>query len=393
MTRAIPLALAAGLAACSAQADFNAAPPNASGQTPAFEGQTRAPVMADDIPLATTVIAQGLNHPWGMAELPDGNWLVTERAGDLRLISVDGQVSAPISGVPRVDARQQGGLLDVMVAEDFARTRRVWVSYAEPREEGKNATAVATGTLSADGTALEDVRVIFQQQPAWDSTMHFGSRLVLDGRGGLFVTTGERSVESARGLAQDVTTTLGKVVRINPDSGAPMGAGIAGGLPEVWSYGHRNLQSAALGPDGLLWTVEHGPKGGDELNQPEAGKNYGWPVVTYGLEYSGAPVEGGVTAAEGTEQPVYYWDPVIAPSGMAFYDGEMFPEWQGHALIGGLVTQDIVRLAIRDRRVEGEARHLRGIGRVRDVAVAGDGSLMILTDEDNGRLIRVTRDQ
>lgn len=385
---ALPLAAALLTGAASAQ-DFNAAPPNGAGQEPAFEGQTRAPVLPD-MALSQTVVAEGLDHPWGMVELPEGTWLVTEKSGNLRLIGPDG-MSDPIAGVPEVDTRKQGGLLDVAIADDFAETRRVWLSFAQTRDGGKTATAVATGTLSADGTALEGAKVIWQQEPAWDSTLHYGSRLVFDGDGALFVTTGERSVEDARGLSQNVTTTLGKVVRIDPISGEPKGdPGVAEALPEIWSWGHRNIQGATIGPDGALWTIEHGPNGGDELNRPQAGKNYGWPLVTYGVEYSGGPVGDGLTQMDGTEQPLYYWDPVIAPGDMTFYDGDMFADWQGDLLIGGLKSEALVRLEISDGRVTGESRLVQGVGRVRDVAVARDGSVMILTDEDNGQLIRLT---
>lgn len=371
--------------------DFNAAPPNAPGQQPAFENQTRAPVLPEGAALQQTVIADGLNHPWGLAELADGAWLVTERSGDLRRVGADGALSDPIGGLPDIDTRDQGGLLDVAVRDDFADTRRVWISFAQPREGGRTATAVATGTLSDDNATLQDVRVIWQQQPAWDSTKHYGSVLVFDADGGLIVTTGERSEPEARVYSQNVTTTLGKVVRIDPETGAPMGdPGVAEALPEIWSWGHRNIQGAALDGQGRLWTIEHGPKGGDELNRPQAGRNYGWPRVTYGVEYRGGPVGEGITQLEGTEQPVYYWDPVIAPGQMTFYDGALFPDWQGDILIGGLQAGALVRLELDGERVTGEARHLQGIGRVREVEVARDGSIMLLTDEDNGRLIRVT---
>ncbi|WEF24987.1 PQQ-dependent sugar dehydrogenase [Paracoccus sp. S3-43] len=389
---AIRLTAAAALIAGTASAqDFNAAAPNAPDQQPAFQGQTRAPVLADDVALNQTVIAEGLDHPWGLAELPDGSWLLTERAGNLRLVGADGALSDPIGGLPQVDTRDQGGLLDVAVADDFPQTRRVWISFAQPREGGKTATAVATGTLSADGGTLEDTKVIWQQQPAWDSTLHYGSVLVFDGKGGLFVTTGERSVIDARPLAQNATTTLGKIVRIDPETGAPMGdPGVEGALPEIWSWGHRNVQGAEIGPDGALWTVEHGAKGGDELNRPQAGRNYGWPIAAYGIEYSGGPIGKGDTQVEGTEQPIYYWDPVIAPGQMTFYDGDLFPDWRGDLLIGGLRAGALVRLELDGNRVTGEARHLQGIGRVREVEVARDGAIMLLTDEDNGKLIRVT---
>ena len=275
--------------------------------------------------------------------------------------------------------------------DDFAETRRLWISFAQPREGRRTATAVATGTLSDDNASLRDMRVIWQQQPAWRSTLHYGSVLLFDAGGGLIVTTGERSVPEARVYAQNVTTTLGKVVRIDPETGAPMGdPGVAEALPEIWSWGHRNIQGAALDAQGRLWTVEHGPRGGDELNRPQAGRNYGWPRVTYGVEYRGGAVGQGITQLRGTEQPVYYWDPVIAPGQMTFYDGAMFPDWQGDILIGGLQAEALVRLDLDGDRVMGEARHLQGIGRLREVEVARDGSIMLLTDEDNGRLIRVT---
>lgn len=371
--------------------DFNTPPPNAPYQQPAFEGQTRAPIIEKNVRLNVQVIADGLVHPWGMDQLPDGSWLVTERPGRMRLISADGKVSDPIAGLPEVDAQGQGGLLDVVVRDDFAQTRQVWWSYAEPRGKGHNATAVATGILSKDGSKLTDVRVIFRQNPAWNSTAHFGSRLVFDHDGMLFVTTGDRSLPQPRILAQDVSTHIGKVLRINPAGGPAKGnPPIKGGQPEIWSYGHRNLQSAALDPDGNLWTVEHGPRGGDELNQPRAGLNYGWPIITYGLDYNGRAIGKGLTAQDGMEQPVYYWDPVIAPSGMTFYQGELFSEWQGDLLIGGLASQALVRLTLVDGRVTGEARYLQGQGRIRDVDIAKDGAIMILTDAEDGTLIRVT---
>lgn len=371
--------------------EFNAAPPNAPGQRPAFAGQTRAPVIRDETPLRTTVVADGFVSPWGMAQLPDGNWLVTEKPGRMRIVGTNGDKSEPVRNIPEVDARGQGGLLDVAVREDFERTRRVWWSYAEPRDDGANGTAVATGVLSPDGAAFSDVRVLFRQQPAWRSTYHFGSRLVFDRDGALFVTTGERSYPEPRQLAQDVGTHIGKVLRIDPDGGPAAGnPAIPGGRPEIWSYGHRNLQSAAIGPDGALWTAEHGPRGGDELNRPEAGRNYGWPTITYGVEYSGRSVGTGQTAREGMEQPVYYWDPVIAPSGMAFYEADMFGSWRGSMLIGGLASRTLVRLTLDGTRVTGEARYLQGFARIRDVKIAKDGAIMILTDAQNGALIRIT---
>ncbi|SIQ75363.1 Glucose/arabinose dehydrogenase, beta-propeller fold [Paracoccus thiocyanatus] len=377
--------------AASVLAQVNDQPPNAKGQEPAFPGQTRAPEIRQQVPIVPSPVIRGLANPWGMALLPDGGLLITERAGKLRLYR-DGQLSQPIKGLPQVDARGQGGLLDVAVAPDFRRTRQVWFSFSQPRGGGRNATAVATARLSADGLALEEMRVIFQQEPAWASTLHFGSRLVFDGQGQLFVTTGERSLPEPRQLAQDLTTHLGKVLRIDPETGGPAAGNPlrdSQARPEIWSWGHRNIQAAALDGQGRLWTVEHGPQGGDELNRPQAGRNYGWPVITYGQDYSGAPIGQGITRHEGMEQPVYYWDPVIAPSGMVFYDGAMFPELSGDALIGGLQAGALVRLQIQGDRVTGEQRLLQGIGRVRDIEIAPDGALLVLTDA--GELIRLAR--
>lgn len=387
--RRLTVIAATGLfAGCALAQDFNDRPPNAPDQTPAFENQTRAPGLRA-LSLRQEVVADGLENPWGMAQLPDGSWLVTEKPGRLRMVSPDGTLSDPIPGLPQADPEAQGGLLDVIVDDDFARTRRLWVSFSLRLPDNNTATAVATGTLSADGSRVEDGRMIWHQTP-WPSALHYGSRLVLDGKGGLFVTTGERGGNENRFEAQNVANTLGTVVRIDPLTGAPMGAGIEGGMPEIWSYGHRNMQGAALAPDGTLWTIEHGPMGGDELNHPEAGRNYGWPDVSYGTEYDGGTITGGLTRKDGTEQPVYYWDPVIAPGGMTFYDGAMFPDWQGDLLIGGLQSGSLVRLEMSGDRVTGEARHVQGIGRVRDVAVAQDGAIMVLTDAEDGQLIRLT---
>lgn len=394
--RALGLLALAGLAlmpAIPAGAELNTAPPNAQGQVPAFPGQTRAPEITTPLPIRAELVVAGLEHPWGMALLPDGGWLITERPGRLRLLR-EGRLSAPIGGVPAVDARRQGGLLDVIADPDFARSRRIWFSFAEPRGGGRTSTSVATARLAPDATALEDLRVIFRQEPPWPSTLHYGSRLVLDGRGGLFVTTGERGLPQPRQLAQDLDTHLGKVLRIDPLTGAGLPGNPffrGGGRPEIWSWGHRNIQSAALDGRGRLWTVEHGPQGGDELNLPRAGANHGWPLVTYGEDYDGTPIGQGVTAREGIAQPVYYWDPVIAPSGMAVYEGAMFPEMQGDLLIGGLKARSVVRLHLKGDRVAGEQHLVPGLGRIRDVAVAPDGAVMVLTDAPNGGLFRLSR--
>ncbi len=370
-------------------------PPNAEDQEPAFAGQTRAPEASSGVSLAVAEVVTGLSHPWAIAFLPDGRLVLTEKSGDLHIVSQDGEISEPIAGLPEVDVRSQGGLLDVALSPDFANDRLLYISYAEPRAEGKTGTAVARGRLSDDETALENVEVIFQQMPSWDSTMHYGSRLVWGTDGLLYVTLGERSKPEPRKLAQDLGTHLGKVVRIHADGSVPEDnpfVGQATGLPEIWSYGHRNIQGADLHPvTGRLWTIEHGPKGGDELNIPEPGKNYGWPAITYGEDYSGESIGEGITSQSGMEQPLYYWDPVIAPGGMLFYEGNLFSEWRGNLLISSLNPGGLVRVVLEGDRVIGEERFLPDVGRVRDVAESPDGSLWIVTDHDDGRLLQVTK--
>jgi glucose/arabinose dehydrogenase len=339
--------------------------------------------------LQVQTVAQGLERPWALAFLPDGRLLVTERPGRLRSIGQDGRVSAPLAGVPPVLARSQGGLLDLALDPSFADNRLVYLAYAEPGEDNTAGTAVARGRLGEG--RLEDVHVIYRQQPKVRGANHFGSRLVFARDGTLFVTQGDRF--DYRDAAQDLASGLGKIVRIMPDGTVPPDnpfVGRAGVRPEIWSYGHRNIQSAALHPQtGQLWTVEHGARGGDELNHPEAGKNYGWPVITYGVDYSGAKIGEG-TAKPGMEQPVYYWDPVIAPSGMTFYTGTALPGWQDSVLIGSLRPGLLVRLILQDGRVVREERYLGELEeRIRDVRQGPDGLLYLLTDSRNGRLLRV----
>jgi glucose/arabinose dehydrogenase len=359
---------------------------------PAFTGQTRAPERMSGVRLHVETIASGLAHPWALAFLPDGRLLVTERPGRLRIVTPDGNLSAPLQGLPAVYAENQGGLLDVALAPDFAASRLIYWSYAEARERNRNGTSVARGRLSDDATRVENVQIIFRQQPAWESSLHFGSRLVFDREGRLYVGLGERSVREARPHAQDLSTHLGKVIRINVDGSAPQDnpfVGRANARPEIWAYGVRNIQGADLHPEtGELWTIEHGPRGGDEINLVRAGRNYGWPTISYGEEYSGRPIGDGLTARAGMEQPVYYWDPVIAPGGMHFYRGALFP-WRGNLLVAGLVSQGLVRLELDGERVTGEERFALG-ARVRDVAESEDGALWVITDEDNGRLLRLT---
>jgi glucose/arabinose dehydrogenase len=331
-------------------------------------------------------VARGLDHPWGLAFLSDGRMLVTERAGRLRIVGRDGELSEPLAGVPQVRAGGQGGLLDVALSPTFAQDRLVYLSFSEPGEGGAG-TAVARGRLGERG--LEGTQTIWRQQPKVGASIHWGSRLVFRPDGTLFVTLGDRS---SRNHVQDLATTIGKIVRINPDGTIPRDnpfVGRNGARPEIWSYGHRNAQAAALDARGQLWTVEHGARGGDELNNPQPGRNYGWPVITYGVDYSGAKIGEG-TAKPGMEQPVYYWDPVIAPSGATFYSGAAFPDWRGDLLIGSLTPGGLVRLRLTNGRVTDETRYVIDPGeRVRDVRQGPDGLIYVLTDSSRGRIIRL----
>jgi glucose/arabinose dehydrogenase len=346
-------------------------------------------------PLTVETVADGLENPWSLAFLPDGRMLVTERPGRLRIVSRNGTVSEPIAGVPPVFARGQGGLLDVVLAPDFDSSRLIFISYAEPRE-GAGGTSVARAKLVEEGGAarLDGVEVIFRQQPAASGGQHFGSRLVFGRDGTLFVTLGDRG--SLRNEAQNLSTHIGKVVRILPDGGVPQNnpfRSTPNARPEIWSYGHRNVQGATLDPaTGRLWTIEHGARGGDELNHPEAGKNYGWPVITYGRDYSGATIGEG-TQKPGMEQPVKYWDPSFAPSGLAFYTGDLIEGWKGSLFTGGLGGARLVRMTLdaSGERVTGEEVLLGDLGeRIRDVRQGPDGALWLLTDDPgNGRVLRL----
>jgi len=389
MLRLLPLLLLPS-AALALDAPVPQGPQNA-GYAPAFAEQTRAPALATTA-VSTTIFAAGLEHPWGIASLPGGQYLVTERPGRMRVITADGGLSTEIGGLPQVDARGQGGLLDVAIGPDFASDRSVWWSYAKP-VDGGSVTAVARGTLSADWSEMTEVRDIWLQSPAVDTPQHYGSRLVFDRQGHLFITTGERSSARNRLLAQDLDATFGKVIRIMPDGGIPADnpfVGVAGD-GAVWSYGHRNIQGAALHPQtGTLWTVEHGPAGGDELNQPMAGFNYGWPLVSYGVNYNGSALGAGQTSMEGVTEPVYFWDPVIAPGGMLFYQGNSFADWQGDLLIAGLNPGALVRLQMQGGQVTGEEHLLTDLGRIRDVEEMANGDLLLLIDHPNGAVIRVS---
>ena len=360
---------------------------------PAFDEQFRAPLKDSGVTLAVTDVATGLVHPWGIEVLPDdGGYLVTERPGRLRHISRDGALSDPIAGTPEVVNQKQGGLLDVALAPDFAESRRVYFTYAKPVGDGLSATAAAYGELSADMAEITGLTDIFVQEPGVPAPMHFGSRIVFDGNGHAFITTGEHFTMEYREYAQDNSNTFGVVARVTLDGEVPQDNPFVGdenAVDSIWSYGHRNIQGAAM-RDGALWTIEHGPAGGDELNRPEAGKNYGWPVISYGITYDGAPIGSGKAQMDGMEQPVYFWDPVIAPGGMITYDGGMFSDWQGDFLISSLKPGGIARLELDGDRVSAEERLSMDLGRVRDVEVDSDGAILAITDYEDGRLVRLS---
>lgn len=386
-------------------------PANATGQKPTFSGQTRTCGVKSNVSFDVTVLAKGLDRPWAVEPLPNGDLLITEKPGRLRIVTAKGEVGQPIGGLlqvgsggvsaasgqgglPPITARGQGGLLDVALSPNFAKDRTIFWSFSEQREGG-NGTSVARGVLTEDLRNLEQVRVIFRAMPTYNNGLHFGSRLAFGPDGKLYITLGERfDKTTTRPQAQHLNSHLGKIIRINPDGSVPADNPFAkqsGALPEIWTLGHRNVQSAAFDEQGRLWTVEHGAQGGDELNLIEKGKNYGWPLVTFGEEYSGDPIPDAVTAREGYQNPVYYWDPVIAPSGAQFYTGNAFPDWRGSLFVGALREQRLVRLVIKDNRVTGEEHLLTERGqRIRDVRQGPDGALYVVTDESNGELWKIT---
>lgn len=384
---------------------------NAPEQKPAFPGQTRICQVKSETPFEVTVIAKGLNHPWAVEPLPDGSFLITEKIGQMRIISAKGEIGEPLGGLlpigsggissasgegglPPITARGQGGLLDVALSPDFDKDRTIFWSFSEQREGGSG-TSVARGVLTADRRNIEQVKVIFRALPAYNNGLHFGSRLAFGPDGMLYITLGDRfDKEVTRPQTQQLNSHLGKVIRIKPDGSVPADnpfVNQSGALPEIWDIGHRNVQSSSFDDKGQLWTVEHGAKGGDELNLIEKGKNYGWAIISYGEEYSGEPIPGNITAKEGLEQPVYYWDPIIAPSGAQFYTGKAFAEWKGSLFIGGLASQRLIRLVIKDNRVTGEEHLLTDRGaRIRDVRQGNDGMLYVVTDENDGELLKIS---
>ncbi len=366
-----------------------------SGMPAPSSAQTRT-VNTEKGPVLLSVVARGLAQPWGMDVFPNGAIVLTEKPGRLRILDQEGNLSAPLGGVPPVADVGQGGLLDVTVDPAFASNRLIWLAYSEPASDGTNSTAVARARLSADGTTLEEVTVVFRQLPRYPGRLHFGARVAFAGDGTLFVTLGERFRDPWREQAQDLCSHLGKVVRLQPDGTAPGDNPFIGrddALPELWSYGHRNVQGAAIHPEtGKLWISEHGPRGGDELNVLEPGGNYGWPLVSHGVEYSGQPVGRGRRSAPGLEDPVSTWTPAIAPGGIAFYRSGAFPGWQGNLLVSGLGARAILRLELEGEAVVHEERLIADEGRrIRDVAVGPDGVIYALTDdEQDGSVLRLT---
>jgi len=377
---------------------LNTRPPNGEGQKPAFAGQTRAPEQKLNVAFNVVTVTEGLAYPWGLAFLPDGKMLVTERPGRLRVVSADGKtMSEPVAGLPAVDGRGQGGLLGVAIDPAFQKNQLIYWSYAEPGQ-GVNNTAVARGTLVDGATPkVENVQVIFHQAPSLNSTLHFGGRLVFGRDGTLFITLGDRSITEGRMQAQRMDGLLGKIVRLNPDGSIPKDnpfVGKEGVRPEIWSFGHRNIQAATLHPTtGELWESEHGTRGGDEVNVSRKGKDYGWPTIAYGIEYQGGTITGGIQQKEGMEQPRYYWDPNIAPSGMVFYTGKLFPAWQNSLFIGGLASTNLVRLTVKGDQIVGEERLLQDMqpqrDRIRDVLQGPDGAIYLLTDNPKGRILKL----
>lgn len=360
---------------------------------PAFEGQTRIAGMKTATELDIKVISDGLVNPWGIAVLPDGRLLITEKGGTLRIATTGGKLSTPILGLPAVSSEGQGGLLGLTLDPDFGNNRMVYWVFSE-KTGGGNLTAVAKGRLADDEKKIENPVVIYRATPAFAGTLHYGGRILFDKNGNLFVSTGERSDLETRPKSQDLATGLGKIVRITkegkPAAGNPF-INTAGAMPENYTYGHRNVQGLAIHPEtGDLWENEFGARGGDEVNRIEAGKNYGWPVITYSIEYGGQPINNGLTQKEGMEQPVYYWDPVVSPSGMTFYSGDLIPEWKNNLFIGCLSGSHIVRLEIKNNKVVGEERLLTDRqDRFRDVQQGKDGALYAVCDGAHGKLYRI----
>lgn len=365
--------------------------PSNSDYKPAFAGQTRIRGVRTTTPYEGRILTKDLNHPWGITMLPDGRFLITEREGTMRIATTAGQLSEPITGIPEVNPDGQGGLLGVTIDPQFENNRMLYWAFSEKMPDG-NLTAIAKGFLSKDEKRIENATVIYRATPAFNGTLHYGGRIVFDKEGNLFISTGERSDLQTRPQAQQLNSALGKVLHITKDGQPAPGNPFierANVRPEIYSYGHRNVQGLAFNPEtGDLWETEFGPRGGDELNLIKPGKNYGWATITYGLEYSGEKVGAGITQQAGMEQPVYYWDPVLSPSGFTFYTGNQIPEWKNNIFICGLSSTHIARLVINNNKVTGEENLLSGEGeRFRDITNGKDGALYAVTD--GGRLYRI----
>lgn len=362
---------------------------------PAFEGQTRIGSVATSAPYENKVVTESLYNPWGVVSLPDGRLLITEKKGKMVIVNTEKeQVSERITGLPEVDARGQGGLLGLTLDPDFTLNRMVYWVFSE-KVADKNHTAVAKGRLANDEKTIENAQVIYRATPSFDGTLHYGGRIIFDKEGNLFISTGERSEKETRPQAQQLNSALGKILRITtegkPVAGNPF-EGQADALPEIYSYGHRNTQGLAIHPEtGELWNNEFGPRGGDELNIIKPGNNYGWPIITYGIEYSAEPIGNPpIQQKEGMEQPVYYWDPVLSPSGMTFYTGDNMPEWKNNLFLAGLNSQHIARIILQGNKVVGEERILdKERQRFRDITQGKDGALYAITDE--GRLYKIDK--
>ncbi|MDR6563534.1 MULTISPECIES: PQQ-dependent sugar dehydrogenase [unclassified Arcicella] len=404
----LTLMIAAGIAFGSCKCDLNAKqetgiktdslPPvetNAanSNYKPAFAGQTRIKGVKTTTSYESKILTTSLQSPWGITSLPDGRLLITEKAGTMRIVTIDGQVSQPITGIPTVNASGQGGLLGVRIDPNFATNRMVYWVFSQPNADG-NLTAVCKGKLSANERTIESPTVIYRATPAYNGTLHYGGRIVFDQAGNLLVSTGERSDLVTRPQAQALNSGLGKIIRITKDGTEPSGnpfVGQVGARTELYAYGFRNPQGLAIHPvTGELWESEHGPRGGDEINRVRAGANYGWPTITYGIEYSGEKVGSGIQQQSGLEQPIYYWDPVVSPSGITFYSSDRIPEWKNNLFVGALSGMHIVRLVIESNKVVGEERLLASESqRFRDITQGTDGALYAITDQ--GRLYRIDK--
>ncbi|QCR22541.1 PQQ-dependent sugar dehydrogenase [Pontibacter sp. SGAir0037] len=366
---------------------------NSPENTPSFAGQTRVAGVKTTASYEGKVVTSSLKLPWGITSLPDGRLILTEKAGNLRIVTQDGKVSEPITGLPAVHQSGQGGLLGIALDPNFSKNRMVYWVFSEPGNDG-NLTAVAKGKLSSDEKKVEGATVIYRATPAYKGNLHYGGRILFDRQGNLLVSTGERSDLETRPQAQSLESGLGKIIRITTE-GKPAAnnpyAKTQGARPEIYSYGHRNVQGLAFHPEtGDLWENEFGPRGGDELNRIEAGKNYGWPLITYGIEYGGNKIGENKQQQQGLEQPVYYWDPSVSPSGMTFYAGNQIPEWKNNLFISALSGMHIVRLVLENNRVTGEERLLtEERQRFRDITQGKDGALYAITDQ--GRLYRIAK--